>query len=291
MTSSQSQPSAVNLPTRGTIGELARAAGTLTNDYFRRQIRVDEKSGDLGLVTEADLASEKFLKTEIAKLFPNHWILGEESGWTSVGTGDAPQDGDAVWILDPIDGTTNFSKGNIFHCISVACGRMNGSRFECERAAIYQPGTGDLYTAARGQGAFVNDEPISVLAGDEPRRWSLATGFSSNKGSSLHGVIRCIETLQNKILGMRINGAAALDLALTGRGVFNGFFESRLSPWDMAAGELIVREAGGIVVNYEGQPFDVLVDKHIVAGPRHVVNYLLETLSGLRGELKDTSWP
>jgi myo-inositol-1(or 4)-monophosphatase len=132
---------------------------------------------------------------------------------------------------------------------------------------------------------------MSVSAGDEPRRWSLVTGFSSNKGSSLHGVIRCIETLQNKILGMRINGAAALDLALTGRGIFNGFFESRLSPWDMAAGELIVREAGGVVVNYEGQPFDVLADKHIVAGPRHVVSYLLETLSGLREELKNTSWP
>lgn len=278
-------------PTREVIGGLARAAGRLTQQYFRRQIRIDEKEGDLGLVTEADIASENFLKAEIARLFPTHRVLGEESGWSNGGSTDAPAEGSVVWILDPIDGTTNFSKGNIFHCISVACGRMIQGKFICEQAAIYQPGTDDLYTASRGGGAFVNEESMRVVAGPDVRRWSIATGFSSNKGSSLHGVIRCVETLQNKILGMRINGAAALDLALTARGVFNGFFESRLSPWDMAAGDLIVREAGGVTLNYEGQPFDVLNDKHIVAGPAHVVSFLSETLNQLRTELRDTSWP
>lgn len=279
-------------PTRSEIGALARAAGQLTNRYFRRKIKVDEKEGNLGLVTEADLASENFLKAEIAKKFPEHRILGEESGWSSHGeVGAFPKDGDLIWILDPIDGTTNFSKGNIFHCISVACGRLVEQRFVCEAAAIYQPGTDDLYTAAQGQGAFVNESPMRVAEDQDARFWSVATGFSSNKGSSLHGVIRCIEELQNRILGVRINGAAALDLALTARGIFNGFFESRLSPWDMAAGELLVREAGGVVINYEGRPFDVLKDKHIIAGPSPVVDFLFGALVDLKTELRNTSWP
>ncbi len=291
MTDLSHQDSLAFFPSVQQIGELAKAAGQLTSTYFRRHIRVDEKSGDLGLVTEADIASEKFLKLEIAKNFPSHRVLGEESGWSNGGSSELPQEGDIVWILDPIDGTTNFSKGNIFHCISVACGRMVDGKFVCERAAIYQPGTLDLYTAGRGLGAHVNGQPIQVIAGPDVRRWSVATGFSSNKGESLRGVLRCIEEFQNRILGVRINGAAALDLALTARGVFNGFFESRLSAWDMAAGDLIVREAGGVTLNYEGRPFDVLNDKHIVAGPSQVVSFLLETLTQLQAELKNTSWP
>lgn len=285
MTLSQDENS-IDLPTVEFVGELAKAAGELTLKYFRQQMRVDEKEGDLGLVTEADVASEHFLKTEIAKKFPNHTFLGEETGWSR-----AVSDGQVVWIIDPIDGTTNFSKGNIYHCISVACGVMRGEQFKPERVAIFHPGTGDLYCAGRALGATVNGEVMKTTAGSEPRRWSVATGFSSNKGESLHGVIRCIEIMQNRILGMRINGAAALDLALTARGVFNGFFESRLSPWDMAAGVLLVEEAGGMVVNYEGQPFDVLSDKHIVAGPAHVVRDLLNMLAGVGKELRSSVWP
>ena len=105
------------------------------------------------------------------------------------------------------------------------------------------------------------------------------------------GVIRCAETMQNEILGMRINGAAALDLALTSRGIFDGFFESRLSPWDMAAGDLLVREAGGVVVNYDGEPFNALTDKNIVAGPQHVVEHLLRMLMRVKEEFKGSAWP
>lgn len=274
------------LPELQFVGELAKQAGQLTLKYFRQQIRIDEKAGDLGLVTEADVASETFLKGEIAKKYPEHVFLGEETGWSSEAA-----EGQVVWIIDPIDGTTNFSKGNIYYCISVACGVIQGGRFQPQRVAIYHPGTGDLYCAARGAGATVNGQAMQVSAGSEPRRWSVTTGFSSNKGESLSGVIRCIEIMQNRILGVRINGAAALDLALTARGVCNGFFESRLSAWDMAAGALLVEEAGGMVVNYEGQPFDVLKDKHIVAGPAHVVHALMQMLSEVKQELRNSAWP
>lgn len=277
----------LHLPSTEFVGQLAKAAGELTLQFFRsRQLRIDEKSGDLGLVTEADVSSEALLRGEIAKNFPQHVFLGEETGWSQ----DAA-DGKVVWIVDPIDGTTNFSKGNIYYCISVACGVIAGGRFRPERVAIFHPGTGDLYCAGRGQGATVNGIKMNVAAGSDPRRWSLATGFSSSKGEALRGVVECIERMQNRILGMRINGAAALDLALTARGVFNGFFESRLSPWDMAAGALLVEEAGGMVLNYEGQPFDVLQDKNIVAGPVHVVRDMLDMISAVRSDLKSTAWP
>jgi myo-inositol-1(or 4)-monophosphatase len=286
MTQAQSEAHR-HLPTTEFVGQLARTAGELTLRFFRtQQLRVDEKEGDLGLVTEADLASESLLKAEIAKHFPQHVFLGEETGWSR-----DVSEGQVVWIIDPIDGTTNFSKGNIYYCISVACGVMQSGRFRPERVAIFHPGTGDLYCAGRGQGATVNGLTMSVAAGSDPRRWSLATGFSSSKGEALRGVIECIERMQNRILGMRINGAAALDLSLTARGVFNGFFESRLSPWDMAAGELLVEEAGGMVVNYEGQPFDVLKDKNIVAGPAHVVRDMLDLIDAVRKDLRSSAWP
>ena len=274
------------LPELNFVGDLAKQAGLLTLRYFRQELKIDEKEGDLGLVTEADLASEAFLKSEVLKRFPQHVFLGEESGWSREAS-----EGQVVWIIDPIDGTTNFSKGNIYYCISVACGTIRSGRFVPERGAIFHPGTGDLYCAARGRGATVNGVAIKVQAGPEPRHWSLTTGFSSNKGESLRGVICCIEKMQNRILGLRINGAAALDLALTARGVVNGFFESRLSPWDMAAGALLVEEAGGHVVNYEGQPFDVLSDKHIVASPAHVVRDMLKQLAEVKSELRSSAWP
>jgi myo-inositol-1(or 4)-monophosphatase len=286
MTMQENQSSRSDLPDVAWVAALAREAGELTLRYFRRELKIDEKSGDLGLVTEADLASEAFLKAKILGRFPEHTLLGEETGWNK-----AAAEGQVVWVVDPIDGTTNFSKGNPFYCVSVACGCIQNGRFVPERVAIAHPASGDVYAAARGQGAQVNGSPLKVGAGTDMRRWSVATGFSSNKGESLHGVMLCIEEMQNKILGMRINGAAALDLALTARGIFNGFFESRLSPWDMAAGQLLVEEAGGVVLNYEGRPFDALQDKHIVAGPAHVVDELLSLIFKMRGKFKSNVWP
>ncbi|MEY4065854.1 MAG: hypothetical protein RIR26_2062 [Pseudomonadota bacterium] len=286
MTIQENGDKRADLPEMAWVAAVAREAGELTLRYFRRELKIDEKSGDLGLVTEADLASEALLKEKILSRFPEHTLLGEETGWSR-----AAAEGQVVWIVDPIDGTTNFSKGNPFYCVSVACGVVSEGKFVPQRVAIAHPASGDVYSAARGQGAEVNGVPLRVGAGTDPRRWSVATGFSSNKGESLHGVMLCIEEMQNRILGMRINGAAALDLALTARGIFNGFFESRLSPWDMAAGQLLVEEAGGVVLNYEGRPFDALHDKHIVAGPAHVVDELQSMISKMRSKLKSNVWP
>lgn len=276
-----------DMPSLEFVAKITKEAGQLTLEYFRKSFGVSVKDGDLGLVTDADFASERLIKNLILEAYPNHVLLGEETGWSR-----ASEDEQVLWIVDPIDGTSNFSKGNGFYCISVACGILKNDRFEPIRAAIYQPATDDLYTAAHGLGAWCNGTRLKVSTNStDVSRWSVATGFSSNKGASLSGVIRCVEVMQNQILGMRINGAAALDLALTSRGIFDGFFESRLSPWDMAAGELLVREAGGVVVNYDGHPFNAISDKHIVAGPRHVVEHLLGMLQQVRDELKSSVWP
>lgn len=275
------------MPSLEFVANLTHEAGRLTLEYFRKSFGVSVKDDNLGLVTDADYASESLLKDRILSKFPAHVLLGEETGWSR-----ASADEQVVWIVDPIDGTSNFSKGNSFYCVSVACGILKNEHFEPFRAAIYQPATDDLYTAAHGLGAWCNGTRLAVSTNStDVSRWSVATGFSSNKGPSLSGVIRCIEVMQNKILGMRINGAAALDLALTSRGIFDGFFESRLSPWDMAAGDLLVREAGGVVVNYDGHPFNAISDKHIIAGPQHVVEYLLSMLHQVRDELMSNAWP
>jgi myo-inositol-1(or 4)-monophosphatase len=275
------------LPSLDWVAHLAQSAGCLTLEYFRKSFGVNDKGNHLGLVTDADIASEAFIKEKISELYPDHVVLGEETGWTH-----SAQEGQTVWIIDPIDGTSNFSKGNAFYCVSIGCGTLAGGRFVPLRAAIVQPSTGDVYAAGQGLGAWCNGQRLALTADTlDPRRWSIATGFSSNKGESLAGVIRCAETMQNEILGMRINGAAALDLALTSRGIFDGFFESRLSPWDMAAGDLLVREAGGVVVNYDGEPFNALTDKNIVAGPQHVVEHLLRMLMRVKEEFKGSAWP
>lgn len=275
------------LPELNWVADLAQSAGALTLEYFRKSFGVADKGSNLGLVTDADLASEAHIKQKISASFGNHVILGEETGWSQ-----AAHEGQLVWIVDPIDGTSNFSKGNPFYCVSISCGMFSEGWFVPLRAAIFQPATRDIYTAGRGLGAWCNGQRLTVSPNaSDPQRWSVATGFSSNKGESLSGVIRCIEIMQNEILGMRINGAAALDLALTARGVFDGFFESRLSPWDMAAGELIIREAGGTVVNYQGEPFNALTDKNIVAGPQHIVAYLLQMLERVRTQLTNSAWP
>jgi myo-inositol-1(or 4)-monophosphatase len=249
------------LPTIATVGDLTKRAGELTLSYFRRQLQIADKGRELGIVTEADLASEKFLKESILAQFPNHAILAEESGLRESPTGGET----VIWIIDPLDGTTNFSKGNPYYCVSVGVGIRRENGCEMNFAAIHHPFLNDLYTAERGKGAFLNGNPITVSPLNDLTQASCATGFAGNKQEKLSYVLRTIEIFQNHILGMRINGAAALDLCNTARGIFQGFFERNLSPWDLAAGSLILQEAGAKLSNMEGEPFDPLSCRDILA--------------------------
>ncbi len=262
------------LPTIATVGDLTRKAGELTLTYFRKHISISDKGDDLGIVTEADLASEKFLKNFIAESFPDHAILAEESG-LQLGANQQ----DPIWIIDPLDGTTNFSKGNPYYCVSVAVGIRTEKQCSIERAAIHHPYTDTLYTAEKGKGTFLNGKPIRVSELSNLSQASFATGFAGNKRERLSYVLRTIELFQNRILGMRINGAAALDLCHTASGVFQGFFERNLSPWDLAAGSLILSEAGAVVTNMEGHFFDCLNDRDICAANPILHAQMLEIIA------------
>jgi myo-inositol-1(or 4)-monophosphatase len=261
------------LPTIATVGDLTHKAGELTLSYFRKHLSIADKGHDLGIVTEADLASEKLLKNSIAKAFPSHAILAEESGLQESAT-----QSNVIWIIDPLDGTTNFSKGNPYYCVSVAVGVRNGADCVIERAAIHHPFLNDLYTAERGKGAFLNGNPIRVSELSELAQASITTGFAGNKKERLNYVIRTIEIFQNRILGMRVNGAAALDCCNTARGLFQGFFERNLSPWDLAAGSLILSEAGARVTDMEGCEYHPLNTRDICAANPTLHAHMLETI-------------
>lgn len=256
--------SGLRMPNAEEVGAIARAAGALTLTYFRKTLQVSEKADNQGLVTEADIASENLIKSLITERFPGHSVLGEESGLATFGAGTGVSE-EPLWVVDPIDGTTNFARGNPYFCVSIGFGLRTTDGFRMQAGAIFHPTSGDLYTAQRSKGSACNGEPIRVSGQTNPAHASLVTGFSSNKGTALRSVMAAIEDFQERVLGVRINGAAALDLALTARGVFQGFYERPLSPWDTAAGSLIVEEAGGRVVNFAGASFDPLRDAGIVA--------------------------
>jgi myo-inositol-1(or 4)-monophosphatase len=276
--------SALRLPDRDDVAEVARRAGELSLRFFRGELDVTEKPDDAGLVTQADVACEELVKAWIAGRFPEHRVLGEESGWT-LPAGESRSETTsptAVWIIDPIDGTTNFSNGNPYYCVSVACAVLQPDGAATVIAgAICHPHTGDLYTAVRGRGTRCNDVPVRVNSNVAFGRASFCTGFSSLKGEALDPVSRAMVSIQSRSVGLRINGAAALDLAYVSRGISHGFFETSLKPWDLAAGSLLVSEAGGKVTNLAGAPFDVLRHSDILcANPSLHAELLLELHTG-----------
>ena len=282
-----------SLPDLATIAMIAKEAGELSLRYFRGRdigdLGISEKSNNAGLVTVADVACEKHIVSRIREFCPQHLILGEEGGLQGKNSSELLDgnlltledlaEGDIFWCVDPIDGTTNFSNGNAYFCVSIGVGRKERGQVTLLLGAIFHPMTGDMYTAERGTGAWCNDIPIQVKRNIPVNLASFATGFASAKGESLEQITNLIFKIQNKSMGLRINGAAALDLALTARSVVHGFFESALQPWDMAAGALLASEAGAKVTNYAGEPFCLLRDSNIIAAHESLHIFLVEAIN------------
>jgi myo-inositol-1(or 4)-monophosphatase len=260
------------------LKELCLLAGDEALRFFRNKMDAQEKSGHRGLVTEADLACEKLIKAKILERFPQHAILAEESG-LAAGSHSQSRETHPLWFIDPIDGTNNFAHGNSYFCISIAYGDSAG---RIQAGAVYQPTTQKLFTAERGQGAFCNGERLKLPPITDFSRGSYVTGFGPSHGPALRGVIESIFRVQSKCTStaVRVNGAAALDLANLARGVYDGFWESTLNPWDTAAGSLLVEEAGGQLLNFNGKPFQVLLDSEVIAGHPAILNELLTNVTG-----------
>lgn len=217
-------------------------------------------------VTEADLQSEKIILKIIRDQFPDHHIVSEES--YAAESVEHP----AVWIIDPLDGTNNFSNGLPLYCVSIAfavAGRV-------EVATIYDPLRDELFTAVRGQGARLNSTPISVSSRHQLDQAIVCTGFYYDRGVLMRATLRAIETLfVSGVRGIRRLGSAALDLAWVACGRLDAFFEYQLAPWDYAAGWLLVTEAGGVCSERDGLSMR-LDAENIMAGNRDVHAALLQ---------------
>lgn len=233
----------------------ARLAGALLREIVDRPRTVSIKGTPIDIVTEADLASEALCREELIKRFPAGF-LGEESG------GAAPSGDDLLWVVDPLDGTVNYAHRFPFYVVSIAL--CVGRRPVV--GAVYDPARDELFSCALGLGAHRNGQPIRVTEESSLERSLLATGFpydrhlSQDDNLDLHGAFT--KTTQ----GIRRAGAAALDLAYVAAGRLDGYWESKLKPWDLAAGFLLVEEAGGRVTNYQNQPTDPFVGEAIAAG-------------------------
>lgn len=229
--------------------QTARDAGRVLAERFGRSLEITNKS-ELDLVTESDLASERLIIDRIRSHYPRHAILAEESGASE--PADRERDSEWRWIIDPLDGTTNYAHGYPCFCISI--GVENQGRMEL--AVVYDPLRDEMFTAERGQGAALNGRRIRVSSTPTLASALLCTGFPYDVRERSE-FARHFANFIMAAQGVRRDGAAALDLAYVAAGRFDGFWEEGLKPWDVAAGALLVAEAGGRVSTYSGEPLNI----------------------------------
>lgn len=244
----------------------ANESGRIQRDRSK-QIGEVRLKGEINLVTEVDILCEKTIKEIILKKFPNHDFLGEEGGET-VGGESAYK-----WIVDPLDGTTNYAHGFPVYCTSIAL-EING---EVMIGVVYDPTRDELFTAERGKGAFLNGERISVTRRDKLVECLLATGFAYDIRDSKVDNIDHFTRFIKKCRAVRRPGAAALDLCYVAAGRLDGFWEMQLKPWDTAAAYLLVREAGGKITLFGGGAYSIY-DPEIVASNGSVHDRMIEVL-------------
>lgn len=245
-------------------------------NYFGNLEHVEEKF-QAGLVSEADKESERVIAEHLKKNFPEIEFLGEETFAASHGTGTnvawSKAGPNGRWILDPLDGTTNYIHRFPIFCISLGL-EIDG---QIQLAVIDVPILKETYTAIRGQGAFVNGRPLSVSKNAELKKGLLATGFVSEHEHVISEQLRIFDDMVRKCRGVRRPGAAAYDLAQVARGVFDGYWERNIQPWDAAAGILLVEEAGGVVQTYRGDKYTPYKNS-IVAGNAAMVAEIQKVL-------------
>ncbi len=230
--------------------ETAREAGQILLEKFGRKIVVHKK-GDINLVTEADFASEKHIIERIKSHYPKHSILAEESG-ASDNVSDEKSDDKWKWIIDPLDGTTNFAHGYPCWCVTIAV-EHNG---EIVLGVTFDPTRNELFAAEKGRGATLNGRKIQVSDTAKLKDALLCTGFPYDVAERENFARHFTGFVQNA-RGIRRDGSAAIDMAYVACGRFDGFWEEGLQPWDVAAGVLLVEEAGGRVSYYDDSPFSI----------------------------------
>jgi myo-inositol-1(or 4)-monophosphatase len=231
--------------------QIAIEAGKLVRSFYESDVATEYK-GDVDLVTEADRSSERLIRERLLTRFPEHGIYGEE------GTRDR-LDGEYRWYIDPLDGTTNFAHRFPVFCVSMGLerrtpGLASGEDGEMVAAVIYDPMRDELFVAEKGRGAYLDGRRVHSSRVTDLAEGLLATGFPSRKRHE-NPNIHLYQEITLRSHGVRRAGSAALDLAYTACGRFDGYWEFNLNPWDTAAGALLVTEAGGSITRFDGTPF------------------------------------
>ncbi len=248
----------------------ARAAGAIINraSLDVDLLHVDTKAPN-DFVTEVDQAAEHAIIDTLLGAYPGHGILAEESGTTR-----GARDSEYVWIIDPLDGTTNFIHGFPVYAVSIAL----AYRGQVQQGVVYDPSRNDLFYASRGRGAFLNDRRLRVSRRTRMAEALIGTGFPFRRGDDFERYLEMFRRVMQRCAGLRRPGAAALDLCYVAAGYYDGFFETGLSPWDCAAGSLMITEAGGLVGNFTGEA-DFLFQRECIAGNPKIYGQLVQLLS------------
>jgi myo-inositol-1(or 4)-monophosphatase len=248
----------------------ARAAGAIIN---RAALDVDllkiSVKGPNDFVSEVDRAAEVAVIETLLQAYPDHGILAEESGSTH-----GNRKSEYQWIIDPLDGTTNFLHGLPIYAVSIGLAHRN----VVQQGVVYDPARNDLFFASRGRGAFLNDRRLRVSKRTALGDALIGTGFPFRRGDNFDRYMQMMQSVMQRCAGVRRPGAAALDLCYVAAGWYDGFFETGLNPWDVAAGSLIVTEAGGLIGNFTGDP-DFLHKREIVAGNPKIYGHLVHLLA------------
>jgi myo-inositol-1(or 4)-monophosphatase len=255
-----------------TAVEIVVRAGAMQLERRKSGFRVAKK-GEIDLVTEVDLECERMCREVIAERFPDHDVLAEEFGAGSTSRPPARW----RWVFDPLDGTTNYAHGLPIFCASLGL-EIDG---RAEVGAIYDPTRHELFTAERGHGAYVNGRPLTVSATSRLIDALLVTGFPYDVHQRTGDLVALFGAFLGSARAVRRLGSAALDLCYVAAGRFDGFWEQYLKPWDVAAGALIVTEAGGRITGMDGSPFDPGAS-HLLASNGHVHDAMLTVIRELR---------
>lgn len=245
--------------------EAVLKAGAIQKERYGRPLEVQHK-GEIDLVTDVDRACEDAVVALLRARFPGHDIVTEETQLERGGSS-------YVWFVDPLDGTTNYAHGYPFFCSSVALTRDG----ESVAGAVYDPLKDELFSAERGGGAYCNGRRLHVSASTELLRSLLVTGFPYDLRDDLEGKLRLFKRFMGHARAIRRDGAAALDLCYLAAGRIDGFWEEKLQPWDVAAGALIVEEAGGRVSRFDGAGLALRADE-VLATNGHLHDAMLAVL-------------
>ena len=266
-------------PMLNTAVKAARAAGALINRAALdvEKLQVTAKSHN-DFVTEVDQAAEQAIIETLLTAYPGHGILAEESG-----RAHGAKDSDYLWIIDPLDGTTNFIHGFPVYAVSIAL----AYRGQVQQAVVYDPARNDLFYASKGRGAYLNDRRLRVSKRTRMLESLIGTGFPFRKGDNFKRYLQMFEQVSQSCAGLRRPGAAALDLCYVAAGYYEGFFETGLNPWDIAAGSLMITEAGGLIGNFTGES-DYLFQREVVAGNPKIYGQLVQILAPYSRVIKDS---